>query len=89
MRTWLFSKTARYFAKPMTAEENESASRLVKVERRRLTDIDKSGKALRLKVFFIQYTLWLNSFNEHKMDVIKMDLLTRNKRKICLLMGIS
>jgi hypothetical protein len=31
MRTWLFSKTARYFAKPMTAEENESASRLVKV----------------------------------------------------------
>jgi hypothetical protein len=27
MRTWLFSKTARYFAKPMTAEENESASK--------------------------------------------------------------
>jgi hypothetical protein len=34
MRTWLFSKTARYFAKPMTAE-NESASRLVGYERRR------------------------------------------------------
>jgi hypothetical protein len=34
MRTWLFSKTARYFAKPMTAEENESASRLVKVMKR-------------------------------------------------------
>jgi hypothetical protein len=42
--------------------------------------IDMSGKALRLKVFFIQYTLWL-SFTEHKMDVIKNGSLTRNKRK--------
>lgn len=31
MKTWIFSKTSRYFQKPMTAEENESASRLVKV----------------------------------------------------------
>jgi hypothetical protein len=42
-----------------------------------------SGKALRLKVFFIQYSM-AQQFHEHKMDVIKMDLLTRNKRKICL-----
>jgi hypothetical protein len=52
MRTWLFSKTARYFAKPMTAEENESASRLVKVMNEDGLTIDMSGKALRLKVFF-------------------------------------
>jgi hypothetical protein len=66
MRTWLFSKTARYFAKPMTAEENESASRLVKVMNEDGLTIDMSGKALRLKVFFIQYTLWLNSFTNIK-----------------------
>jgi hypothetical protein len=65
MRTW-FSKTARYFAKPMTAEENESASRLVKVMNEDGLTIDMSGKALRLKVFFIQYTLWLNSFTNIK-----------------------
>jgi hypothetical protein len=63
MRTWLFSKTARYFAKPMTAEENESASRLVMNDR---TDYRYEWKALRLKVFFIQYTLWLNSFTNIK-----------------------
>jgi hypothetical protein len=27
-------------------------------------------------------------FHEHKMDVLKMDLLTRNKRKKSMLMGI-
>jgi hypothetical protein len=64
MRTWLFSKTARYFAKPMTAEENESG--LVKVMNEDGLTIDMSGKALRLKVFFIQYTLWLNSFTNIK-----------------------
>jgi hypothetical protein len=66
MRTWLFSKTARYFAKPMTAEENESASRLVKVMNEDGTDYRYEWKALRLKVFFIQYTLWLNSFTNIK-----------------------
>jgi hypothetical protein len=28
-------------------------------------------------------------FHEHKMDVIKMDLLTRNKKNLSMLMGIS
>jgi hypothetical protein len=34
----------------------------------------------------ILYTVYsmAQQFHEHKMDVIKMDLLTRNKRKICL-----
>jgi hypothetical protein len=82
MRTWLFSKTARYFAKPMTAEENESASRLVKVMNEDGLTIDMSGKALRLGLYTV-YSM-AQQFHEHKMDVIKMDLLTRNKRKICL-----
>jgi hypothetical protein len=66
----------------MTAE-NESASRLVKVMNEDGTDYGCEWKGSETEVFFIQYTLWLNSFTG-KMDVIKMDLLTRNKRKICL-----
>lgn len=31
MKTWIFSKAPRYFKKPMTAEENFSAAKLVKV----------------------------------------------------------
>ena len=32
MRTWVFAKVPRYFQKPMTADENTSMSRLVRVE---------------------------------------------------------
>jgi hypothetical protein len=77
MRTWLFSKTARYFAKPMTGKRK--CFKAGKGYERRGLTIDMSGKALRLKILFTVYSM-AQQFHEHKMDV-KMDLLTRNKRK--------
>jgi hypothetical protein len=64
MRTWLFSKTARYFAKPMTAEENESASG--KGYERRRTDYRYEWKGSETEG--ILYTVyWLaNSFTNIK-----------------------
>jgi hypothetical protein len=65
MRTWLFSKTARYFAKPMTAEENESASRLVKVMNEDgLTRYEWKGSETE-GILYTVY-LWLNSFTNIK-----------------------
>jgi hypothetical protein len=66
MRTWLFSKTARYFAKPMTAEENESASRLVKVMNEDGLTIDRSGKGSETEGNLYTVYLWLNSFTNIK-----------------------
>jgi hypothetical protein len=73
----------------MTAEENESASRLVKVMNEDGLTIDMSGKALRLKVFFIVYSM-AQQFHEHKMDVIKNGSLNeKQKKNLSMLMGIS
>jgi hypothetical protein len=87
MRTWLFSKTARYFAKPMT-EENESASRLVKVMNEDGLTIDMSGKETE-GILYTVYSM-AQQFHEHKMDVIKNGSLNeKQKKNLSMLMGIS
>jgi hypothetical protein len=65
----------------MTAEENESASRLVVKNERRRTDYRYEWKGSETEgILYTVYSM-AQQFHEHKMDVIKMDLLTRNKRK--------
>jgi hypothetical protein len=90
MRTWLFSKTARYFAKPMTAEENESASRLVKVMNEDRTDYRYEWKGSETEgILYTVYSM-AQQFHEHKMDVIKNGSLNeKQKKNLSMLMGIS
>lgn len=87
MRTWLFSKVSRYFQSPMTAEENASASRLVKVYD------DKGDYKLEWKgsdTEGILWTLWsiLQQCYEYKTDIAKKGSLTeKQKKNLSLLTG--
>jgi hypothetical protein len=50
--------------------------------------IDMSGKALRLKVLFIQYTLWPGKFHEHKIMYLKMDLFNEKQKEKSVCAGM-
>jgi hypothetical protein len=65
MRTWLFSKTARYFAKPMTAEENDCFKAGKGYERRR-TDYRYEWKGSETEGILYTVYSWLNSFTNIK-----------------------
>lgn len=89
MRTWLFSKIPRYFQKPMTAEENESASRLVKV----IDESSPDGYRFEWKgepTEGILYTIWsmAQQLAEHKTSVLKNGTLNvKQKKNLSMLMS--
>lgn len=89
MRTWLFSKVPRYFQKPLTAEQNESASRLVKV----LDETSPDGYRYEWKgepTEGIIYTLgsMARQLAEHKTSIFKNGTLNvKQKKNLSMLMG--
>ena len=82
MKTWIFPKASRYFQKPMTAEENASAARLVKIKdpdaeegfRYEWRGSDTEGIWYTLVDIFYQ-------LGEYKLDIIKNGSLTANQQK--------
>lgn len=85
MRSWLFSKMSRYFQKPMTAEENESASRLVRVEYPNDPNVP-NGYRMEWKgqdTEGILYTVWslAKQGYEYRTDFLKKKNLTENQKK--------
>jgi hypothetical protein len=67
----------------MTAEENESASRLVKVMNEG-TDYRYEWKGSETEgILYTVYSM-AQQFHEHKMDVIKNGSLNEKQEKICL-----
>ena len=89
MRTWLFSKVPRYFQKPMTAEENESSSRLVKVFDE--SDPDKYRYEWKGEpTEGILYTIWsmAEQLAEYKTEVFqKGSLHEKQKKNLSMLIG--
>jgi hypothetical protein len=88
-RSWIFSKVPRYFQKPLTAEENESAGRPTKV----LDPNEEDGYRIEFKgeaTEGILYTLVSISkqLAEYKLQVFKKGSLTpKQKKNMSLLMG--
>jgi hypothetical protein len=89
MRTWLFSKVPRYFQAPMTAEENESTSRLVKV----IDESDPDRYRYEWKgepTEGILYTIWsmAEQVAEYKTEVFqKGSLHEKQKKNVSMLLG--
>lgn len=89
MRTWLFSKIPRYFQSPMSAEENESASRLVRVE----DESAEGGYRYEWKgseTEGILYTVWsvTRQLAEHRTEIIEKGTLNeKQKKNLSMLLG--
>lgn len=82
MKTWLFSKVSRYWQAPMTASENASAGRLVKVP----DESAEGGYRLEWKgseTEGIMYTLWsmTQQLYEYKTEIATKGTLTDKQKK--------
>ena len=82
MRTWLFPKIPRYFQKPMTAEQNQSASLLTRVEDPDAEDgyrYEYRGTATEGILYTVQSMA--RQLAEYKLEIFKKGTLEEHQKK--------